>query len=147
MKTRIRILDDGAREIIRLISPGELEGYAKDDPLLYEKSIVWLEDAESLPFVRVKVVRTALSRRGHISFGNGARVVGYAKLTPNAPRCPETSGYVRRVFYLKADDPTDLESPVPTSAYDPRSILPGRKGTKLSTAQATSTVSQEVEID
>ena len=59
MKTRIRNLDDGAREIIRLLSPDDLVGYAKDDPLLFEKSIVWLEDAESLPFIRVKVVRTA----------------------------------------------------------------------------------------
>ena len=68
MKTRIRFLDNGAREIIRLLSPEDLDQYDKDDPLLFEKSIVWLEDVESLPFVRVKMVRTARSRRGPISF-------------------------------------------------------------------------------
>ncbi len=128
MKTRIRFLDDGGREIIRLLSPADLDQYSKDDPLLYEKSIVWLEDAESLPFVRVKMVRTATSRRGPISFGDAGRVIGYAKLTPNAPRCPETNGYVRRVFYLKADDPTHYDAPIPAAAFDPSTIMPGVKG-------------------
>jgi hypothetical protein len=45
MKTRIRYLENGAREVIRLLSPDDLEGFEKDDPLLFEKSIVWLEDA------------------------------------------------------------------------------------------------------
>ena len=107
MKTRLRFLQDGAVEVIRLLSPDDLEGYAKDDPLLYEKSIVWLEDCESLPFVRVKTVRTARSRRGPIHLGDGGRVVGYAKLTPNAPRCGKSYGYVRRVFYLTAEDLAD----------------------------------------
>ncbi len=128
MKTRFRYLDEGGLEVIRLISPGDLEGYDKDDPLLFEKSIVWLEDVEALPFVRVKVVRTARSRRGPISFGNGGRVVGYSKLTPNARRCPTTNGYIRRVFYLKADDSTDPDAALPASAYDPRTIFPGEKG-------------------
>ncbi len=128
MKTRFRYLNEGGLEVIRLISPGDLEGYGKDDPLLYEKSIVWLEDVEALPYVRVKVVRTARSRRGPISFGDGGRVVGYAKLTPNARRCPKTNGYIRRVFYLKADDSTELDASVPPSAYDPRTLLPGQKG-------------------
>jgi len=128
MKTRIRFLDDGAREVIRLLSPADLNRYAKDDPLLFEKSIVWLEDVESLPFIRVKVVRTARSRRGPISFDHGGRVVGYAKLTPNARRSPQSKGYIRRVFYLESDDPTDADAPVPDATYDPKTILPGEKG-------------------
>ncbi len=135
MKTRIRFLDEGAREIIRLLSPDDLVGYAKDDPLLYEKSIVWLEDVESLPFVRVKVVRTARSRRGPISFGGGGRVVGYSKLTPNAHRCPDSKGYIRRVFYLKSDDPSDPNASIPRSVYDPKTIFPGEKGRQFSVAQ------------
>ena len=132
MKTRIRYLENGAREVIRLLSPDDLEGFEKDDPLLFEKSIVWLDDVASLPYVRVKLVRTARSRRGPISFGDGGRVVGYAKLTPNALRCPETKGYVRRVFYLKADDLSSAAS-IPASAYDPKTLFPGEKGRQYST--------------
>ena len=132
MKTRIRYLEDGAREVIRLLSPDDLEGFEKDDPLLFEKSIVWLEDVATLPYVRVKLVRTARSRRGPISFGDGGRVVGYAKLTPNALRCPETKGYVRRVFYLKATDLLGSDASIPASAYDPKSLFPGEKGRQFS---------------
>ena len=133
MKTRIRYLEDGAREVIRLLSPDDLEGFEKDDPLLFEKSLVWLEDVATLPYVRVKLVRTARSRRGPISFGDGGRVVGYAKLTPNALRCPESKGYIRRVFYLRSDDLLDSNTSLPASAYDPRTLFPGEKGRQLST--------------
>lgn len=135
MKTRIRFLDDGAREVIRLFSPYDLERVDTDDPLMFEKSIVWLDDVESLPFVRVKVVRTACSRRGQITFDNGARVVGYAKLTPNARRCPTSNGYVRRVFYLQADDPIDPDAAVPDHTYDPKTIFPGAKGRQFHASQ------------
>ncbi len=131
MKTRIRELKDGAVEVIRLLSPDDLAGYCKDDPLLYEKSIVWLENCSSRPYVRVKTVRTARSRRGPIYFGEGGRVVGYSKLTPNARRCPETQGYVRRVFYLTGDDLADPSSSLPSAAYDPKALLPGVAGQQL----------------
>ncbi len=134
MKTRIRALKGGAVEVIRLLSPDDLEAYRKDDPLLYEKSIVWLEKCDSLPYVRVKTVRTASSRRGPIYFGEGGRVVGYSKLTPNAPRCDDTKGYVRRVFYLTANDPTCAGSHLPSAAYDPKSLLPGVAGQQLTAA-------------
>ena len=128
MKTRIRLLDDGSHEMIRLFSPEDLESLDKDDPLLFEKSVVWLVDVKSLPYVRTKVIRTARSRRGPISFGDAGRVVGYSKLTPNAPRCPDTKGYVRRVFYLKNSDCLDQSDRIPISAYDPTTIMPGVKG-------------------
>ena len=128
MKTRIRFLDNGAREVIRLLGPEDLENFSYDDPLLFEMSIVWLEDVESFPFVRVKTVRNARSRRGPLSFGNSARVVGYARLMPDAPRDPGTAGYIRRVFYLKKDDATDPAAPAPAGAYDPKSLLPGVEG-------------------
>lgn len=128
MKTRIRELKDGAQEIIRLLSPDEMEAWSKDDPLSYEKSIVWLSDASKLPFVRVKTVCAALSRRGPIYLGEGAHVVGYSKLTPNAPRNPESNGYVRRVFYLRSSDTPHSPIDIPASAVDPKSILPGAVG-------------------
>jgi hypothetical protein len=125
MKTRIRELKDGAHEIIRLLSPDELEGWSKDDPLSYEKSIVWLCDVSKLPYVRTRVVHGAVSRRGPIYLGDEAHVVGYSKLTPNAPHDPESNGYIRRVFYLKPSDMTGDRKEIPSSGLDPRTILPG----------------------
>ncbi|MFO7904125.1 MAG: DUF6009 family protein [Planctomycetota bacterium] len=136
MKMRIRFLDKGAREVIRLLAPEDLEGFSYDDPLMFEKSIVWLEDVESFPFVRVKIVRAARSRRGPISFGNAARVVGYARLTRDAPRYPKTNGYIRRVFYLTANDLARSEAAIPDSAYDPKSIVPGEKAQRLRKSEA-----------
>ena len=135
MKTQLRYLKDGAVEVLRLFSPDELEGYEKDDPLLYEKSIVWLEDQRAFPFLRVKVIRMARSRRGPIYLGEGGRVVGYSKLTPNAPRCGQANGYVRRVFYLTTEDLADLSGPVPPAACDPKSLLPGIPGLELCPAR------------
>ena len=71
MKTRVRELKDGTQEIIRLLSPDEMEAWYKDDPLSYEKSIVWISDITKIPFVRVKMVRSAKSRRGPIYLGDG----------------------------------------------------------------------------
>ena len=125
MKTRIRELKDGAQEIIRLLSPDELEAWSKDDPLSYEKSIVWLSDISKLPFVRARVVPGVMSRRGPIYLGDDAHVVGYSKLTPNAPRSVESNGYIRRVFYLKPSDMAPGPAEIPSSAVDPKTILPG----------------------
>lgn len=129
MKTFQRELKDGAHEIVRLLSPAELENASKDDPLFYEKSIVWLCDVRSLPFVRVKQVHSAVSRRGPIYLGGDARVVGYSKLTPNAPRNAQSKGYTRRVFYLRADDLGDAAGPTPRNAVDPKTVFPGVSGT------------------
>ncbi|MCU0959150.1 MAG: DUF6009 family protein [Pirellulaceae bacterium] len=129
MKTLHRELKDGAHEIVRLLSPAELENWSKDDPLSYEKSIVWLCDVRSLPYVRVKQVPSALSRRGPIYLGGDARVVGYSKLTPNAPRNTRSKGYTRRVFYLRAVDLQDVAGAMPRNAVDPKTVFPGVNGT------------------
>ncbi len=128
MKTRIRELKDGAQEIIRLLSPDELEGWSKEDPLAYEKSIVWLCDISNLRYVRAQVVYGAVSRKGPIRLGDEVRVVGYSKLTPNAPHQPDAGGYVRRVFYLRPGDMDADRRTIPSSALDPRTILPGVAG-------------------
>jgi hypothetical protein len=131
MKTRVRDLEGGGQEIIRLISPDELDESSKDDHLFYEKSVVWLEDITPLKFVRVRTIHTAKSRRGPLYLGGDGRVVGYSKLLPNAPIDSETGGYVRRLFYLRAVDVADEDAEVPAGAVDPRSILPGVEGHTL----------------
>jgi hypothetical protein len=133
MKTRVRELKDGSCEIIRLLSPDEMDAWSKDDPLSYEKSIVWTSDVTQLPAVHVKTVRSARSRRGPIYLGTGAHVVGYSKLTPNAPRDPVSLGYARRVFYV-------LEGGSSRNAHgthvlvDPQTVLPGAAGKIVSSA-------------
>jgi hypothetical protein len=128
MKTRIRTLDNGAQEVIRLLSADELEAWTKDDPLAYEKSIVWLEDVSQLRYVRVKTVGAANSRRGPLYLDGDGRVVGYSKLTPDAPRNSQATGYRRRIFYLQPRDYAGRETPIPHGAIDPRTILPGVAG-------------------
>ena len=119
---------DGKQEVLRVLSVDDLEEWKGNGPLAYERSIVWLENIERLPFVRVVEVRCAKSRRGRLVVQGDARVVGYSKLMADAPRDPETSRFTRRLFYLK---PTDhLDGPVPERAIDPRSVLPGVPGTR-----------------
>lgn len=127
MKTCTRTLKDGTQEVIRLLSPDELERCSKDDPLFFEKSIVWLQEVDRFAYVRVQLVHNAMSRRGPIYLGTGAHLIGYSKLTPNAPRHPTTRGYVRRVFYLKDKD-LAADASAPPGAVDPRTVLPGVAG-------------------
>ncbi len=133
MKTRVRELKDGSREVIRLLSPDEMEAWSKEDPLSYEKSIVWTCDISQLAGVHVKTVRSARSRRGPIYLGTHAHVIGYSKLTPNAPRDPVSMGYVRRVFYvLDADESRTAHGT--HSVVDPRTVFPGEVGKVVSSA-------------
>ena len=134
MKPRVRDLGDGGREITRLISPDDLDETSRVDPLFFEKSLVWLEDLEPIRFVRLKTVRMAHSRRGPLYLGGDGRVVGYSKLTPDAPRDPETGGYVRRVFYLRSSD-LESDAQIPLGAVDPATVLPGVEGRPLSISE------------
>ena len=133
MKTRVRELKDGSREVIRLLSPDEMEAWSKDDPLAYEKSIVWIRDISQLPGVYVKTVRSARSRRGPIYLGTNAHVIGYSKRTPNAPRDRTSMGYVRRVFYV-LDGEESRAAQGTHALIDPRTVFPGEAGKVVSTA-------------
>ena len=126
VKTRTVRLTDGRTEVLRVLSPEGLDGWSKSDPLAYEKSIVWTEDVSRLPFVRVATVDTARSRRGPLQAAGDLRVVGYAKLTANAPLNADGKTYSRRMFYVKGDDERGSDS-VP-QAIDPRTVLPGVAG-------------------
>ncbi|MEO8497868.1 MAG: DUF6009 family protein [Planctomycetota bacterium] len=128
MKTRRIQHQDGRTEIVRVLSTEDLIAWSDDDPLAYEKSIVWLEDIHRLGYVRVVRVCCAKSRRGPLMVNSGERVVGYAKLMPDAPRDAKTQRFARRLFYLKDSDRSDQADSIPTTAIDPRSILPGVAG-------------------
>jgi len=128
MKTRRIQHQDGRTEIVRVLSTEDLVAWSDDDPLAYEKSIVWLEDINRLGYVRVVRVSCAKSRRGPLVVNSGERVVGYAKLMPDAPRDVKTQRFSRRLFYLKDLDLADATSTIPPAAVNPRSILPGVAG-------------------
>jgi hypothetical protein len=119
---------DGRQEIVRVLSTSDLTNWKKDQPLSYEKSIMWLENIERLPFVRVLDVRCATSRRGRLLIEGGGRVIGYSKLMADAPRDPNTRQYSRRLFFLRQDDPTDEVPATSGPIVDPRTVLPGVAG-------------------
>ena len=127
IRTRTIRHRNGRREILRVLSAEDLvEWKSGGGPLNYERSIVWLENIDQLPFVRVVMVNCAKSRRGPLVLKGSERVVGYAKLMADAPRDPQTSRYTRRMFYLKETDTAD--SQFPERSVDPKSILPGVAG-------------------
>jgi hypothetical protein len=129
IKTRTIRRPDGKTEIMRVLSPDALDGWSREDPLAYEKSIVWTEDITSLEYVRVTTIHSARSRRGPLQAAGKVRVVGYAKLTSNAPRNPDGTTYSRRMFYVKSDEASS--SSRPQDAVDPRSVLPGLPGSSV----------------
>ena len=131
IRTRTIRYRDGRRELFRVLSTTDLASWKREDPLSYERSIVWLEDVEKLPYVRVVEVRNATSRRGRLLLQGNARVVGYSKLMTDAPRDSKTKKFTRRLFYLKEEDGN--ETPRPGRVIDPRTVLPGVVGTPPAT--------------
>jgi hypothetical protein len=122
---------DGKCEILRVLSTDDLLDWKGGGGSLgHERSIVWLQDIEQLPFVRVVEVKCAKSRRGRLILQGTDRVVGYSKLMADAPRDLHTGRFTRRLFYLKANDLAGTS--VPPHSLDPRSILPGVAGEKAS---------------
>jgi hypothetical protein len=122
---------DGRLEIVRVLSTSELASWNKEEPLSYEKSIVWLVNVARLPFVRMFEVRCATSRRGRLSIQGRAKVVGYSKLMADAPRDPQTRRYTRRLFYLTEEDQAGVP-PRSSRVYDPKTVLPGVPGRIIS---------------
>lgn len=137
MKTRQIQHQDGRTEIVRVLSTEDLIAWSDEDPLAYEKSIVWLEDITNLGYVRVVRVSCAKSRRGPLVLNSGERVVGYAKLMADAPRDAKTQRFARRLFYLKDSDRVDGSGSLPATAVDPRTILPGIAGEPVGGRVAT----------
>ncbi|MDA1050144.1 MAG: DUF6009 family protein [Planctomycetota bacterium] len=124
LKLRTVPRDDGGLEILRILDDLVLGRWTPDDPLSYEQSIVWLQSLDGLDFVRVALVRSAKSRRGPLALGGASMILGYAKLTEDAPLDRQTGCYTRRLFYLKEEDSQLNMNQFPKGSIDPRSVLP-----------------------
>ena len=106
-----------------------LKAWQRENPLAFEESILWLSPLKTLDFVRVLEVRHARSRRGPLAVASSSLVLmGYSRLTADAPFDPETMAYHRRVFYLKEEDFQRNMNDFPAGALDPQTILPGVPG-------------------
>jgi hypothetical protein len=119
---------DGSLEIVRILNDDMLGHWTPNGPLAFEKSVVWLQPITELDFVRTAWVRNAQSRRGPLLVRGVGMVLGYAKLTADAPRDCNTKNYTRRLFYLTEDDLQLNLNQIPPGVYDPKSILPGIMG-------------------
>jgi len=130
VKTRTIRRKDGGIEILRVLTFDGLAQFSLDDPVSFEKSIVWMEEVDDFRFVREAMICDAKSRRGALHMSSG-RVVGYSKLTSDAPA--NDGRYSRRVFYFKSgDDPlASGDIKFPSNAVDPKSIVPGVRATPL----------------
>jgi hypothetical protein len=119
---------DGNVELVRILNDGMLVQWSPNRPLAFEKSIVWLHPIAELDFVRTAWVRTAKSRRGPLYVRDVGMVVGYSKLTADAPRDPRTKNFSRRLFYLTEEDLLLNLNQIPQGVLDPKTILPGVTG-------------------
>jgi len=129
INTRTVQLADGSIEVVRILDDHLLKGWQPNNPLAFEKSILWLSPIESLDFVRVGHVRRAQSRRGPLVCSHSDVVLlGYSKLTCDAPVDPATKAYRRRLFYLRENDFLLNMNEFPDGAIDPQTILPGASG-------------------
>lgn len=119
---------DGSLEIVRILNDDMLGHWTPDGPLAFEKSIVWRQPITELDFVRIGWVRNAQSRRGPLYVRDVGMVVGYSKLTADAPRDATTKTFTRRIFYLTEADLLLNMNKIPYGVYDPKTILPGVMG-------------------
>lgn len=135
VKTRNIMYEDGRLEIRRVISADNLVDWEQDNPLAFERSIVWIRPVLDLPYVRTAFVKNARSRRGPLLTANEDQiVVGYSKLTADAPmQGLDYLYYQRRVFYLKSQDlegVADVNASV--NCIQPSTILPTIWGERTS---------------
>jgi hypothetical protein len=102
--------------------------------LSHETELIWLEDIDTLDYVRQSLDRLP-TRRGKPAYHRDGRMVGYAVLGPEARASRASGTFLRRVFWLLPHDrdgqPEGLyASGAPSEAVDPRTVAPGIKGYK-----------------
>ncbi|MDQ0605664.1 hypothetical protein QF037_010097 [Streptomyces canus] len=105
-----------------------------EDELVHEDDFVWLEDIDTLDYVRQSLDRLT-TRRGKPPYHRDGRMVGYALLGPGAKPSRSSGTFRRRVFWLlphdRDTDPDGLYATgAPAEAVDPRTLAPGSKGCK-----------------
>ena len=105
-----------------------------EDELVHEDDFVWLEDIDTLDYVRQSLDRLT-TRRGKPPYHRDGRMVGYALLGSGAKPSRSSGTFRRRVFWLlphdRVTDPEGLYATgAPAEAVDPRTLAPGSKGCK-----------------
>ncbi|MEU3664613.1 DUF6009 family protein [Streptomyces sp. NPDC032940] len=105
-----------------------------EDEIAHEVQLVWLEDIDTLDYVRQSLDRLP-TRRGKPAYHRDGRMVGYALLGPGAKPSRSSGTFRRRVFWLlphdRDTDPRGLYATgAPAEGVDPRTLAPGSKGRK-----------------
>ncbi len=110
-----------------------------ESDLAREDDVVWLEDLETLDYVRQTLDKTR-RRNTKPPYLRDGRMVGYARLDDSAEPDPDSGLYRRRVFFLLPHDRDSLpqglyKEGAPGEAVDPRTIEPKKPGTKTERSQ------------
>lgn len=106
----------------------------KESQLTHETSVVWLEDPDTLDYVRQALDKTT-RRSGKPRYARDGRMIGFTELSTEASPNPDRGLYQRRTFFLlphdRPDDPEGVyKTGAPGEAVDPRTIEPRRVGEK-----------------
>jgi hypothetical protein len=104
------------------------------EQIKHETEIVWLEDIDSLDYVRQSLDRLQ-NRSSKPPYYRAGRLVGYAVLGAGAKGSRASGTFLRRVFWVaphdRDQDPDGLYARgAPSEAVDPRTIGPGIRGSK-----------------
>ncbi|MGX4695456.1 DUF6009 family protein [Streptomyces sp. JNUCC 63] len=116
----------------------------QDSQLTDETEVVWLEDPENLDYVRQALDKVP-TRRGKPRYSRDGRLIGYTNLHPGAASDPDSGLFARRAFFLLPHDrDRQPQGPysvgAPGEAVDPRTIEPGKVGTKTPRSQRTAEI-------
>lgn len=107
--------------------------------LTHEVEVVWLEDPETLDYVRQALDKTP-RKRSRPRYARDGRMVGYCELDEICEPDPDSGLYRRRVFFLlphdRDTDPLGLyRQGAPGEAVDPRTVEPRCVGAKTPRSQ------------
>lgn len=111
----------------------------QDSQLTDEAEVIWLEDPENLDYVRQALDKVS-TRRGRPRYERDGRMVGYTNLAADADRDPDSGLFARRTFFLLPHDRDNspqgpYDEGAPGEAVDPRTIAPGKVGSKTERSQ------------
>ncbi|MCX4970847.1 DUF6009 family protein [Streptomyces sp. NBC_00654] len=110
-----------------------------ESDLTDEARIVWLENPDTLDYVRQALDKTP-RRRNKPRYARDGRMIGYTELDETADADPDSGLYRRRVFFLLPHDRDTAPDGVyrqgaPGEAVDPRTIEPRKVGEKTPRSQ------------